>query len=131
MDAAASAGKDALGGLGGIFEGMGKTLADTFIPPVEKVMKEALKDVKIENVTLNNLNMDWNKLIPALLKGATTTAADSKTQKTAAGGTESGPVEMTGTISLLNLAQAVVSLIPKSVANTTPGMPGVAPTPES
>jgi hypothetical protein len=99
-DAAAKAAELTGASAGAETGGIGKMLADSFAPAIKDVMSTALKDIKIENVTITNINM------PGLADELGNAVASALNNAAKSGGV--GGAVLSGVLKVIGLDRAVV-----------------------
>lgn len=106
LSGSASAGKDPTG--------IGAAIASSIGAPIAGAIKEAFSgEIKLDNVTINNVNVDFQKLIAGVV--------DASKSAVAATTKESGPIELSGAITLKNLQTAIAQFVTTPSFEPTPG----------
>lgn len=119
------------GGGGGMFAGIADSLVKTVMPPIVEELKKAFKDIKIENVSIGNISVDWSKMLAGGTQAASDAAKSTQKDTTPGGAGKSGSggssvTEFVGELRIIDLYNGVVRLLPKILSPTPGNSPGVA-----
>lgn len=92
--------------------GIGASIASAVSAPIASAVKEAFGgEVKLENVTVGNLNIDFQKLLGSIADASSNSANATKS---------TGPVTLEGTLSLKNLNTVLAQLLATPSIEPTP-----------